>query len=32
MAYELVRPVVLWGETAAERAKETGENERTIDR
>ncbi len=23
LAYELVRPVVLWGETAGERAKET---------
>ncbi len=32
MAYELIRPVVLYGETAAERARETGENERTIDR
>ncbi len=32
VAYELARPVVLWGETAGERAKETGENERTIER
>jgi transposase len=32
MAYELIRPVVLWGETAGERARQTGENERTIDR
>ncbi len=32
MAYELIRPVVLYGETAAERARETGENERTIER
>ncbi len=32
VAYELVRPVVLNGETAGERAKETGENARTIAR
>jgi putative transposase len=29
-AYELLRPVVLFGETAAERAKETGASERTL--
>ena len=28
--YELLRPVVLFGETAAERAKETGASERTL--
>ena len=27
--YELLRPVVLFGETAASRAKETGVSERT---
>lgn len=32
VAYELIRPVVLYGATAGERARETGENERTIDR
>jgi hypothetical protein len=30
--YELIRPVVLYGETAAERARQTSEPERTIDR
>ena len=30
--YELVRPVVVFGETAADRAHATGANERTIDR
>ena len=29
-AYELLRPIVLFGETAAERAKETGASERTL--
>ncbi len=29
-AYELLRPVVLFGETAAERARETGASERTL--
>lgn len=29
-AYELLRPVVLFGETAAQRAKETGASERTL--
>jgi putative transposase len=28
--YEKIRPVILYGETAAERAKETGTSERTI--
>jgi hypothetical protein len=28
--YELLRPIVLFGETAAERAKETGASERTL--
>jgi hypothetical protein len=28
--YEKIRPVVLFGETAAERAKETGTSERTL--
>src|SRR5258708_16190867 len=28
--YELLRPVVLFGETAAERARETGTSERTL--
>ena len=28
--YELLRPVVLFGETAAERAKETGASERPV--
>ncbi len=32
VAYELIRPVVLNGETAQERARQTGENRRTIDR
>lgn len=31
-AYEMVRPIVLYGQTAGERAKETGTNERTLDR
>ena len=29
-AYELLRPIVLFGETAASRAKETGVSERTL--
>jgi hypothetical protein len=29
-AYERLRPIVLFGETAAERAKETGASERTL--
>jgi putative transposase len=29
-AYERLRPLVLFGETAAERAKETGASERTL--
>ncbi len=28
--YERLRPVILFGETAAERAKETGTSERTL--
>ena len=28
--YERLRPIVLFGETAAERAKETGTSERTL--
>ncbi len=32
MAYELIHPVVLNGEAAAESARQTGENRRTIDR
>ena len=28
--YERLRPIVLFGETAAERAKETGASERTL--
>ncbi len=28
--YERLRPIVLFGQTAAERAKETGANERTL--
>lgn len=32
VAYELVRPVVLHGETASDRARATGEHARTIDR
>ena len=32
VAYELIHPVVLNGETAQERARQTGENRRTIDR
>jgi transposase len=31
-AYELIRPIVLYGETAGERSRETGANERTLDR
>ena len=30
--YELIRPVVVFGETASERAHATGAHERTIDR
>ena len=29
-AYELLRPIILFGETAAKRAKETGASERTL--
>ena len=32
LLYELVRPVVIFGETAGERARATGEHARTIDR
>ncbi len=32
VAYELIRPVVIFGETAGERARATGANARTIDR
>ncbi len=32
VAYQLIRPVVLFGETAGERARQTGEHARTIDR
>jgi hypothetical protein len=32
VAYELIRPVVLYGETAGERARQTGEHARTIAR
>ena len=32
VVYELIRPVVIFGETAAERARATGEQERTIER
>ncbi len=32
VVYELIRPVVIFGETAGARARATGEQERTIDR
>ncbi len=32
VAYELIRPVVLFGETAGERARQTGEHACTVDR
>ncbi len=32
VVYELIRPVVIFGETASARARATGEQERTIDR